>query len=252
MSKRTWPLGMRESIIIAILVAGTTQCFADPKSINFTPTDYEALTKDNKSLTFDKDSDWLPQEIKDNLKTTLEFVLDPKKKKRNTAGINYKDFYHGHIVCPWPCGEEQIKLRDEVIKNMETEDYYFHDFDAEEVKKSPKKANELLTKDKNAAKNLLSKCLSKDCGVVYHTFEPTRPDDDKEMKSNDKRRNLYTPMGGKPEEFEGTEGANETKLDQKYEGKYCLVLQINFLIDKAGAIHVVPHTFRRLNVVLDP
>src|SRR5438105_3323527 len=66
---------------------------------DFTPADYAALVKGKKELRFDADSAWFPKALQENLLTTLKFTLTSTKPAR-TAGVNVKDFYHGHFVVP--------------------------------------------------------------------------------------------------------------------------------------------------------
>lgn len=206
---------------------------------NFTPTNYQDLINSGKDLDFDGDSDWFPRELKDNLKATLKKVLDPKTQPTNTEGINEKDFYHGHVVCPKPCSDEQKKAREGFGKAEE------------DLKKNamgttvPKINEETLPKWREtmkavqqAAAATLKVCLGKGCGVVYHTFEEISPAGSKpgEFKVGDPRRNLFTPNGpgGMPKGF------TPPDMDRAgtYDERYCDILQFAFLIDKQGHIHV--------------
>ncbi|MCM0607011.1 MAG: hypothetical protein KA715_13050 [Xanthomonadaceae bacterium] len=69
------------------------------QSWDFTPSDYQALVTSGGTLRFEKDSDWFPIPLQENLLTVLKHVLDPSLTPSSTAGVNVKDFYHGHWAC---------------------------------------------------------------------------------------------------------------------------------------------------------
>ena len=220
---------------------------------NFTPEDYGKLVQKGGDLGYDADSDWLPQELKDNLKITLKQVLDPKTNKRNTAGVNTKDFYHGHVVCPKPCGDECKAARKEYKAANKTATESIDKL-GKITKDNVDKLKEAVAAEAKAATAALKNCLKSGCGVVYHTYEVKRPPELKD-KPNDPRTNLFTPNGGtKAEEFTAPTKSDGSSFEDEnnYQNKYCLLLQFAFLIDKNGKIHVVPGTFDRLPAVTGP
>lgn len=238
---------MRRHLIILLfglsLVGSATSAAAE--DWNFTPTNYNDLMSGGGDLTYASDSDWFPQELKDNLKTTLKQALDPKTQPRNTDGVNTKDFYHGHVVCPKPCTDAQtnaIEAWNKAEKAAKTEGM------GKEyptiTKEKMAKWKDTMKKVQAAAAAALKSCLKEGCGVVYHTYEENTP---KGMKYGDPRRNLYTPngAGGKPTGFTPPDEGNASSYMQNY----CVVLQFAFLVDSSGKIHVTTGTKAELSAI---
>jgi hypothetical protein len=230
-------LAMLAMLGVATLAVGGDPTM-EPPDWNFSTEDYGALTKGGGDLTFAPDSDWLPQELKDNIKETLKDLLDPKKDHRNTKGVSLKDFYHGHIVL--------IKRSDEGLAARKD----FQSVTDETDKMARPKTKEELEKwkqqvelEKKTATQDLQKAFKDKWGVVYHTYEGSKPEG---MGSNDPRRNIFTPGGGKPEEMQIPAGIEHYDAPNSYAGKYFLLFQFAFLVDKNGNIHVVPGNFLRL------
>lgn len=211
---------------------------------DFTPADYRALTQGGGDLGYEADSDWLPQEIRDNLGKTLKKVLDPATQPAHTAGVNTKDFYHGHVVCPKPCTEKQrVAIRTYLqgaraarIAGMGKDSPTITASNMAQWKQSIKAVQDLATA-------LLRDCLVTGCGVVYHTFEASGP----RMQPGDPRRNLHTPNGasGSPTGFTPPEVNNASS----YSDNFCVVMQFAFLIDERGRIHATVDSTRELATV---
>jgi len=216
---------------------------ADPWT--FTPQNYQDLVKGGSGFSYDPDSDWFPQELKDNLTATLKHVLDPSLKPPSISEISVKDFFHGHVVCPLPCSGEQTKAlttfyaaeraaRKE-IAGMES---FFPTQD------NLAKWKQIVKQDEQNAAILLKACLQKGCGIVYHTFEYNTPQG---MQPGDPRRNIFTPNGkdAKPEHFKPPKEDNASSfLD-----KYCFIANFGFVIDKNGKIHVTTGSGSELGTV---
>jgi len=190
----------------------------------FTPEDYDALIKGGGDLTFAPDSDWVPKEVKDNIKETIKDLLDPKKEKRNTTGVFLQDFYHGHVVV-----ERLNKEAREAQEKMDEKSKKVNGLikgDKPSVEEMGK-WQEAVATEKKVATDVLDKVIKGKWGILYHTFELNKPQD---MDPNDPRRNLFTPAGGKPKE-----GAVD----------WPVIMDIEFLIDKNGNIHVAPQRISR-------
>jgi hypothetical protein len=221
---------MRAIVVVCLLaVLSLISKTAHADDWNFTPTDYQNLTNGGGDLSFASDADWLPQELKDNLMKTLKHVL--RKDTTNTEGVNTKDFYHGHVVCPKPCKEEQNKPRqayEKAAKDYEDK----HPKTDEETVKAWKAS--LVKEEEKLLGDLLKLCVKTGCGVVYHTYETSKP---KGMDADDPRRNIFTPTGnGKedtPHEFKPTPAPGSTRdAYDDFAGKYCFLFEFAFLIDK--------------------
>lgn len=230
--------------LAAAIVLGLAPAHAQKEDWNFSPTDYQNLTSGGGDLSYDGDSDWFPSELKDNLKATLKKVLDPKTKPANTDGVNTKDFYHGHVVCPKPCTDAQTAAKEAYYKAEKNSEKEAMGETASKVTADNmakwKQAVKAMT---DAASTMLKACLGKGCGVVYHTYEASGPP----MKVGDPRRNLYTPneANATPAGFKPPDENNASS----YSDNYCVVLQFAFLVDKKGHIHVVTGSTKELSAV---
>jgi len=198
---------------------------------DFTPADYDALKKGKKDLTFGTDSAWVPQKLKDNILATLKFVLTSTKPVR-TAGINVKDFFHGHLVIP----------KRKVTKELATGVPGFEKA-SEDLEKKGKGGSEDVTaanigtfskameEIEKLATPVVNEALKiKGAAVIYHTFEFSGP----EMKVGDPTRNIITDIGGSPKSYKPPDIDNASS----YTNEYKHVLQFAFLVDENGVIHV--------------
>lgn len=208
---------------------------------DFTPEDYEEVSQ---AISFADDSAWLPQKYKDNLLATLRWALSPDRRPPVTEGINTRDFYHGHVVCPWPCdfSEELRRARDAYFRAEErmseigdlTEGNLAQFSEA--VRAAEQAASEVLT--------IL--CRSSDnCSIIYHTYEYRSPSDGG-IRAGDPRRNIKTDFpGNSPAPYSPPDGNDAGS----YSRNYCHVFQFAFLIDRNGRIHVTTGSTRELSKV---
>lgn len=203
---------------------------------NFTPADYAELTKNKGSLRFDSDSSWFPPAFQTNLLDTLNFVLDPSRKKPATAGVSTDDFFHGHIAMKGTKSTELYKATNDYNKVAEAE--YGKALGGSY-------ANEVTTKNLSAYKTAVEKTLPsaksllneaaklKDVVVIYHTFEHNKPAD---MRYGSPERNFITPLGGSPKGYSPPDPDSAGTWANEFTDIY----QFNFLVDEKGVIHVRP------------
>jgi hypothetical protein len=212
---------------------------------DFTPADYSALQKGKKELTFGADSAWFPKALQDNLLATLKFTLTSTKPVR-TAGVNVKDFYHGHFVVPkgkktpdmQAKGAEFVK-KSEQLQGAALGGNYFDPITQANLPAYTK----AMQATETAATPILQDALKiKGAAVIYHTYEVTGPS----MKPGSPTRNIRTPIGGSPAGYDpsGTE-----KSANQYSDEYSTILQFAFLVDEAGVIHVTVGTTSNLSRV---
>jgi hypothetical protein len=203
---------------------------------NFTPAKFGALTKGGGALKFDSDSSWFPGPFQKNLLDTLNAVLDPKRKKPATAGVNTADFFHGHIAMKSQLPAEARELSAAYSKVGESE--YAK---ALGQRVNPVTAKNLpafktaVTQTEPSLKALLEAVTKlKDVVVVYHTFETNKPT---EMRWGSPERNFLTPLGGSPKPYSPPKLDNASSWSEDFP---TLVTDFNFLIDENGVIHVRP------------
>ncbi len=203
---------------------------------NFTPEDFGELTKKKGSLKFDSDSSWFPSALQTNLLDTLNFVLDPTRKKPATKGVNTEDFFHGHVAMK---GQKSSGL------NQRTGEY--NKIGEEEYAKAlgGSRINDLTTKNLPAYKAAVEKTLPsaqalleeaaklKDVVVIYHTFETNKPSD---MKFGSPERNFITALGGSPKPY----SPPNPDSAGSWANEFTDIFQFNFLVDEKGIIHVRP------------
>jgi hypothetical protein len=217
--------------------AKTTQ---QPDDWDFTPADYGKLKASGGSLRFDSDSAWFPPEFQQNLVTTLDALLDPKRAQPATLGVNTRDFYHGHIGVKEPASDKIKQLRSASDGKEESEfkkalGESFHDVTEENLPAF----RIAVTNAEQAASALLREAAKQpDVVVIYHTFETNKPDD---MPSKSPRRNFRTRLGGKTEPY--------TQPPEFWMGDYFPIYQFSFLVDQNGVVHVRPSSFRELSTV---
>ena len=212
---------------------------------DFTPADYKTLQAGKKDLRFGPDSAWLPAALQNNLLATLKFALTSTKPAR-TAGINVRDFYHGHFVIPKKAMTSDLttKRSDFGTKSEELQGKALGGNWFDEVTKANLAA---YTKAMQATEKLATPLLEaalkiKGAAVIYHTYEASGPS----MKEGSPIRNIRTLIGGTPGGYDpsGTEESANQYLDE-----YADILQFAFLVDETGVIHVTPGTTKNLSRV---
>jgi hypothetical protein len=212
---------------------------------NFTPADYAALVKQGKELRFAADSGWLPEPLQQNLLTTLKFALTSKNPAR-TAGVNLKDFYHGHFVVPKAKASEDLKTKasaferkSEAIQGKALGGEWFDPVTKENLAAYVKAMQET----EQVAIPLLTEALKiAGAAVHYHTFELSGP----KLKPGSATRNILTPIGGAPT---GYDPSGTGKDANAFRDEYHEVLQFAFLVDETGVIHVTVGTTMNLSRV---
>jgi hypothetical protein len=199
---------------------------------NFTPADFTALTKRKKELRFAADSAWFPKQLQDNLLTTLKFVLTSKDPVR-TAGVNVKDFYHGHFLVPKSKSTKELKAKKAEFgtKADELQGMALGEGGAV-TRKNLKAYTKAMQETEKLATPLLEEALKLEgAAVIYHTYEFSGP----KMKPGSPIRNILTPIGGSPAGFDPSgveESANQADKD------FDEILQFAFLVDAKGVVHV--------------
>lgn len=212
---------------------------------DFTPADYKALQKARKELTFGADSAWFPKALQDNLLATLKFTLTSTKPAR-TAGVNVKDFYHGHFVVPkgkkppdMDTKRAEFTRKSEELQGKALGGHYFDKITGTNLPAYTK----AMQATESAATPILQEALKiKGAAVIYHTYELTGPS----MQPGSPTRNIRTPIGGSPAGYDpsGTE-----KSANQYADEYSTILQFAFLVDETGVIHVTVGTTFNLSRV---
>jgi hypothetical protein len=221
---------------------GTVQAKED---WDFTPADYQTLQAGKKDLRFDKDSAWFPSALQDNLLATLKFALTSTKPAR-TAGINVKDFYHGHFVIPKKAMTSDLstKKADFGTKSEDLQGKALGGKYYDEITKANLAAYTKAMQDtEKLATPLLQEALKiKDAAVIYHTYELSGPS----MNPGSPIRNIRTPIGGSPG---GYDPSGKEKSANQYLDEYTEILQFAFLVDETGVIHVTTGTTANLSRV---
>lgn len=231
--------------VLAVLLLGPSAAPAQAaEDWDFTPGEYGSLQGQGGDLELAGDSAWVPDKLKSNLLKTLKFALDPKRKPPVTAGVSVKDFYHGHIACPKPCPKATVTALSAFRKAQEAREgaalggEWFDDV----TRANLERYGQALNEGEEAAGRLLQSLLKDDCKVIYHTYEYSAP---KGMKTNDKRRNIKTPIGPGP-----PAGFVPPKVSaSSWTQNYCPILQFAFLVDQNGKVHVTLGSTRELSAV---
>lgn len=210
---------------------------------DFTPKDYAALVKRKKDLIFGADSVWFPKQLQDNVLATLRFALTAKDPVR-TAGINVRDFYHGHFSIP------KGKLTPELTKALgefKTKSEELQEEALGGVGKPVTKGNlsgftgAMQATEKLATPILEAALKIEGAAVIYHTFESGG----RGLKDGSPTRNIRTPIGGTPAGYD----PSGTEKTAGWEDEYDQVLQFAFLVDQAGIVHVTVGTTVNLSRV---
>lgn len=212
---------------------------------DFTPADYAALVKEKRDLRFAPDSAWFPKALQENLLTTLKFALTSTRPTR-TAGINVKDFYHGHFVIPKGTMKPDLRTKisefgakSEELQGKALGGNYFDEITKENLPAYTKAMQET----EKLATPLLDEALKiKGAAVIYHTYEMSGP----QMQPGSPTRNIRTLIGGTPA---GYDPSGKEKSANQYMDEYNIVLQFAFLVDETGVIHVTVGTTSNLSRV---
>ena len=212
---------------------------------DFTPADYETLLKKKADLRYSSDSAWFPKALQDNLLTTVKFALTSKKPVR-TAGINVRDFYHGHFVIPRRQMTRSLRdkisdytAKSEKIQGQALGGDWFDPVTAQNLAAFTKAMQET---EKLATPVLEEALKVKGAAVFYHTYEMSGPS----MKPGSPIRNIMTPIGGSPG---GYDPSGVEKSANQFRDSYSEVLQFAFLVDETGVIHVTAGTTSNLSRV---
>ena len=217
------------------------------KDWDFTPADYTALVKKKNELQFAADSDWFPKPLQENLLTTLKFALTSTNPVR-TAGVNVKDFYHGHFVIPkgTMTADLTTQLSEFTTKSEELQGKALGRETDPVTKKNVAAYTKAMQETEKLATPVLEAALKiSGAAVMYHTYELKGPKGPK-LKLGSPTRNILTPIGGTPA---GYDPSNTEKSATQYNDEYDDVLQFAFLVDKAGVIHVTVGTTKNLSRV---
>jgi len=248
---------MRSGLSLQRCSAGkkeTTTPTTKKEDWNFTPADYAALVASGQTLTFSSDSAWFPAPLKENLLSTLSYLLGSKEKKQGTEGVNVQDFYHGHVVLKQPDEDPlpkdlQGRLNAFFAKEKELKVKVFGEEIISVTEENVGKYAEVVQGTIPLAKDLLTEAVKqKDAAVLYHTFEFVSPSDVKggSFKPGDPRRNYLTPLDtNKPAPYSPPDPEDASS----YSKDYSQIFQFAFLIDNKGEIHVVPGSVRELGTL---
>ena len=202
---------------------------------NFTPADFGDLKKNKGSLKFDSDSGWFPSPFQTNLLETLNFLLDPSRKKPATTGVSTVDFFHGHIAMKGQKSTELHKLTGDYNKVGEAEyGKALGSYVKEVTEKNLPAYKKAVEKTLPSAQAMLNEAAKlKDVVVIYHTFESNRPSD---MRAGSPERNFITPLGGSPKSY----SPPDPDSAGTWANEFTDIFQFSFLVDEKGVIHVRP------------
>lgn len=211
---------------------------------DFTPSEYGALTKAKGALTFDSDSSWFPDAFRKNLKTTLDSLLDPKRKTAATGGVNTRDFYHGHVGIKDRLPPDVAKLRSTASSAGEAQYEKALGKSYADVTDANLPAYKKAVAASLPSATALLEAAAKlpDVVVIYHTFEGSMPSG---MKVGSPGRNFITPLGGATAPFSPPDIDNASSWTDRFHNVY----QFSFLVDEKGVIHVRPGSTTELSTV---
>ena len=217
---------------------------------NFTPGDFANLQRAKKTLTFAPDSGWFPANLQENLKNTLEFVLDAARSPSATEGVNAVDFFHGHLVVKKDAATDarvktataQGSKADDALKSARKKEFGDVSFSG----RNPITTPDAITKyDKILAgvapaftKVLADTAKLPGAAVMYHTFEFNDPSElkaaGKKRANDDPRRHYVTPLDtNAPQQY-------KPPSPDTYEKEFTHISKFAFQIDDQGAVHVRP------------
>jgi hypothetical protein len=222
---------------------------------DFTPADFEALTKKKGKLKVSSDSSWFPKPFQDNLLATLNALLDPKRIPSATEGVNVRDFYHGHVVLPgktYPTFPSAVTEKRETYYKKKKELYEKAlgsergDVTAENIGKYTEAVKTTLPLAGDVLKEVAK---LKGAAVIYHTFEVATPKElsakGEKLAEGDLRRNHITPLDtNKPVPY-----ATANPDSAFFSPDYFTVLQFSFLVDAKGEVHIRTNSTDELSTV---
>ncbi len=221
--------------ILPILSYGTSK----EEPWNYTPAQYKENIKKGIYLTFSEDSYWFPELLRQDFLSTLEYILSEEDGIIRTRGVNMEDFNHCHILCSGKCTNELENITLNFERNFRMERSLAMGgggkYDESFTRANLYGANLVIVKYEKIAANIINYLInSNKCNrpaILCHTFEENTP---KEMRYGDPRRNIITFLGEKPN------GYSPPDIDyaSSYTQEFCHVLQIPFLIDSNGKIHI--------------
>lgn len=225
-------------VVLLVGTSLTSPSQALSEDWNFTREDYASLRDSGKSLRFEADSDWFPPVLRENLKITLEHVLDPKLEPPSTYGINLIDFDHGHVACEGFSIDKMRPARNEFndAEAASFEKYGLSHHGPASAKQIPSFIEGVIRFEAAHRKFLDYVLQPGNCTgpmVIYHTFETekSRPSG---MLPGDPLRNIQTRLGEGPRPYAPPDiNSAGSWLDQ-----YKYILSFYFLIDERGVIHV--------------
>ncbi len=206
---------------------------------NYTRADFSALKKSQGDLKLSADSSWVPAKVKENILSTLRFALDAARSPTVTDGINLNDFYHGHLVVPNTGKSSDVSIdADEArhkfgrdLKKVK-EDTLGGEFEDVKAKNYDAYAKALKTTYPALAKSMDEIVKTPGGGVMYHTYEISRPAD---MSPSDPRRSIFTPFAtNTPGNYHLKKGMTD------FTDEFVNFMEFTFLADKNGEVHVRP------------
>ena len=217
---------------------------------NFTPGNFQDLKNAKKQFTFAPDSAWLPAPLQENLKKTLEFLLDPGRGPSGTEGVNAVDFFHGHLAIkrdPVATPEankseaEGLSAEKDLVTAREKE------FGRVTFDRNPIRTPAAIARyDKvlagvapTFARVMADAAKLPGAAMMYHTFEFNQPSDSRQqgkpITTDDPRRHYVTPLDTNvPRQY------TPPKSPANYEKEYTAILRFVFQIDPQGVIHARP------------
>ena len=217
---------------------------------NFTREDFAKLKQAKKQLTFAPDSSWLPAPLQENLKKTLEFVLDPALVPSATEGVNAADFFHGHLAIKQdPATKKDAKkaakagLRaEEALAKARKKEFGKVTFDRNPMQSQAafEKYDKILADVAPTFAGVMADAAKLPGAVMmYHTFEWNQPGDlksqGKKLAPDDARRHYVTPLDTNvPRQY------TPPKLPDNFEKEFTAIIRFVFQIDSQGAIHARP------------
>lgn len=231
-------------------------------AFNFTREDMLALSTALGSLTFHPDSSWLPAPYQDAIRFSLTALLDPTGSPAGpgsppgTWGLSPLDLYHGHVCLPqslmaFPDAQicvgngrtvsnavDQARAKADASATPNDQQWSQNFASFYRAQKDPfgrsitQGAQELFQETLTVAAAHSTTAL-----VVWHSYEHTRwrPAG---MTSGDPRRHWVVPVPG------GGAGLTHPPTapfsDTNFALDFAHVLQIDFVVDKAGVVTVLP------------
>jgi hypothetical protein len=220
----------RLATLVLLLFFGT---WSHAESWNFTPADYRALLARGARLQIASDSAWFHPAYAKNLLDSLDYILAQRDGVVRSDGVNGQDLYHGHVLCRKPSEQAHLIAEDfdrayrAEVSALQDERYdvplsRLADY-LGVITRWEKKYGEML-------RDLIGSPRCAEPTALYHSFEEKLPPG---MQYRDPRRNIITPLGGKPGPYNVPGYAASS-----YTTDYVHVLQFLFLVDERGEVHL--------------